>query len=56
MYTELFQYKNLPEDLKKILNQNLDETRIVYVIKDNSGSTKSITTSVTHAIKKIQSV
>lgn len=54
MYSELFQYKNLPQQYNTILNQVLEPDQFVYVIKDNTGKPKSITTSVLQAIKKVQ--
>ena len=54
MIAELFAYKNLPNNYKQVLNQTLEPNQIVYVIKDNNNTPKSITTSVTQAIKKIQ--
>jgi hypothetical protein len=54
MYASLFQYKTLPENYKTILNQVFEPDQCVYVIKDNTGTPKSVTTSVLQAIKKIQ--
>lgn len=54
MIAQLFQFQNLPENYKQVLNQALEPTQIVYVIKDNQNNPKSITTSVVQAIKKVQ--
>lgn len=54
MITQVYQFKNLPINYKNVLNKELDEDQIVYVIKDSSGTPKSITTSVLNAIQKTQ--
>ena len=53
MYSSLYQYKTLPEKYKTILNQVFEPDQFVYVIKDNTGKPKSVTTSVLQAIKKV---
>lgn len=54
MIAQLYQFQNLPENYKQVLNQTLEPNQIVYVIKDNNNTPKSITTSVIQAIKKVQ--
>lgn len=54
MIAQVYQFKNLPQDYKTVLNKTLEDNQFVYVIKDNSGLPKSITTNVCQAIKKTQ--
>lgn len=55
MISQVIQYKNLDEKYKSVFNPGeIDPERMVYVIKDNSGTVKSITTSVLASIQKVQ--
>lgn len=54
MISELYQFKNLPQNYKDVLKKELPEDKIVYVIKNLDGTPKSITTSVIECIKKVQ--
>ena len=54
MITQVYQFKNLPQEYKTVLNQTLESNQTVYVVKDNTGLAKSITTNVCQAIKKVQ--
>jgi hypothetical protein len=54
MITQVYQFKNLPQEYKTVLNQTLENSQTVYVIKDKTGIAKSITTNVCQAIKKTQ--
>lgn len=54
MISEIFQYKNLPQKYKSVFNTELPDDKIVYVIKTVDGTPKTITTSVTECIKKVQ--
>jgi hypothetical protein len=54
MITQVYQFKNLPVQYKNVLNKELNENQTVYVVKDSSGTPKSITTNVLHAIQKTQ--
>lgn len=55
MISQVIQYKNLDEKYKSAFNPGeIDPERMVYVIKDNSGHVKSITTSVLASIQKVQ--
>lgn len=54
MLAEVFTYKNLSSEYKNVLNTELSDHQIVYVIKDVNGIAKSVTTSVTQAIQKVQ--
>jgi hypothetical protein len=57
MISQVIQYKNLDEKFKSILGQNdIDDNRFVYLIKDKAGNVKSLTTSVAAAIRKVQEV
>lgn len=55
MTVQVTEYKNLDAKFKAILNQDdFDPTRMIYLVKDNSGNVKSLTTSVFEAIKKVK--
>ena len=54
MITQVYQFKNLPVQYKNVLEKELNEDQTVYVVKDSSDTTKSITTNVLHAIQKTQ--
>lgn len=56
MIAEVFIYSKLPAQYRTILNQTFPDQQIVYVVKDCKGNPKSITTSVTQAIAKVQKV
>jgi hypothetical protein len=54
MIAELYQFKTLPQKYKDVLKREFPEDKTIYVIKDVDGTPKSITTSVTECIKKVQ--
>jgi hypothetical protein len=54
MVAQVFQYKNLPQNFKSVLNAQFEDEQFVYVIKDVEGNPKSITTSIIQAITKVQ--
>lgn len=54
MITQVYQFKKLPVQYKNVLDKELDGDQIVYVVKDSSGTPKSITTNVLNAIQKTQ--
>lgn len=54
MITQVVQFKNLDAQLKSLIEDELDPERMIYVVKDNLGNVKSLTTSIFAAIKKIQ--
>jgi hypothetical protein len=54
MISEIYQYKDLPQKYKNVLNTELPEDKTVYVIKTIDGTPKTITTSVIECIKKVQ--
>jgi len=54
MIAEVFTFSKLPQKYREVLNQSLSDTQMVYVVKDNKGTPKSITTSVIQAIQKVQ--
>jgi hypothetical protein len=55
MITQVVQFKNLEEQYKAILKDEIDPERAIYIVKDNKNNVKSITTSVMAAIQKTQS-
>lgn len=54
MITQVVQFKNLEEQYKAMLKDEIDPERAIYIIKDNGNNVKSITTSVVAAIQKTQ--
>lgn len=54
MMAQVFTYQNLPVSFKSMMENTLMNDQIVYVIKNNDGTPKTITTSVTQAIQKVQ--
>ena len=55
MITQVVQFKNLEEQYKSMLKEEIDPERAIYIVKDNQRNVKSITTSVMAAIQKTQS-
>jgi nitrogen regulatory protein PII-like uncharacterized protein len=55
MITQVVQFKNLEEQYKTLLKDEMDPERAIYIVKDNENNVKSITTSVVAAIQKTQS-
>jgi len=55
MITQVLQFKNLEEQYKTLLKDEIDPERTIYMVKDNNNNVKSITTSVIAAIQKTQS-
>lgn len=54
MITQVYQFKTLPQQYKTVLDATLDDNQFVYVVKDNQGLAKSVTTNVMQAIVKTQ--
>jgi len=54
MITQVVQYKNLDAVYQNQLPQDICAEQMVYVVKDNKNTVKSITTSVLAAIQKTQ--
>jgi hypothetical protein len=55
MITQVVQFKNLEEQYKAMLKDEIDPERAIYIVKDNKNNVKSITNSVMAAIQKTQS-
>jgi hypothetical protein len=54
MVTQVIQYKDLDSKYKELIQEELEPSRTLYLVKDNNSNIKSITTSVIMAIKKTQ--
>ena len=54
MLTQVSQFKSLTEKQQQMLPSILQGDQFVYLIKDNTGQVKSITTEILTAISKTQ--